>query len=135
MPLRPPDDFFRFLAAGALNTGLTYLLYLLLIRLVSYRIGYSLAFVGGIGLSYLLNRFFVFRAGGGLRAVVMFPLVYLGQYLAGLAVVSLWVEWCGWPAALAPLAAVAVTVPLTYLLSRPLFGHPLFGRREQQGRH
>ena len=70
----------RFLAAGALNTGLTYMLYLLLLQAFAYAVSYSVAFVVGIGLSYLLNRWFVFQAGGGRRTMALYPLVYVAQH-------------------------------------------------------
>ena len=43
------------------------------------------------------------------------------QYLLGLLLVALCVEWLGLAAWLAPLIALGVTIPLTYLLSRALF--------------
>lgn len=113
--------FVRFLLSGAFNTVATWLLYLLLIQFVSYRVGYSIAFLSGIGLAYVLSRYFVFRRDGGAAAVAVFPLIYLLQYLLGLGIVSLWVDVLGWQEALAPLAAVALTVPITFLLTRRVF--------------
>lgn len=114
--------FARFLLSGAFNTAATYLLYLLLLRFLTYRLSYSLSFVAGIALAYILNLRFVFRVQGGWKSLFLFPLVYLAQYLAGLVVVSLWVEVLGLTAQLAPIAAIVVTIPLTFALSRLVFG-------------
>lgn len=113
--------FLRFLVSGVANTIATWLLYLLLIQIVPYRVGYTVAFVSGIVLAYALSRYFVFQRKGSAATVAAFPLIYLFQYVLGLAVISVWVEGFGWPAAFAPLAAVALTVPVTFLLSRRAF--------------
>lgn len=113
--------FVRFLLSGAFNTVATWLLYLLLIQFLSYRVGYSIAFFTGIALAYVLSRHFVFRREGGAAAVAVFPLIYLFQYLLGLGIVSVWVEVLGWQEALAPLAAIALTVPITFFLTRRVF--------------
>ena len=111
----------RFLIAGAFNTLLTVVLYLGLLNLMSHAPAYTVAFVTGIVISYLLNRWFVFRSSRGLDTVVLFPLVYAVQYVVGLAVVLVWVDVLGLPAGAASIVAVMVTIPLTYLLSRWVF--------------
>lgn len=111
----------RFLAGGVLNTGITYLLYLGLLQLVSYRIAYSAAFVTGILISYGLNAVFVFRARITIGSLIRFPLIYLAQYLIGIVLVVTLVELAGVAAWIAPIFAIVVTVPLTFVLSRALF--------------
>ena len=113
--------FGRFLVSGAFNTGATYVLYLALMQAMPYRTAYSISYMAGIALAYALNRYFVFRAKGSLSTMARFPAVYLVQYLLGLGVVSLWGDVLHWPKALAPLAAVVVTIPLTFLISKRLF--------------
>lgn len=113
--------FGRFLLSGAFNTTATYLLYLALLRFMPYRLSYTISFICGIVIAYILNLSFVFRARGGMKTIALFPLVYLAQYLAGLGVVSLWVELLDWQASLAPIAAIIVTIPLTFVLSRLVF--------------
>ncbi len=111
----------RFLLSGALNTAATYVLYLLLLDALGHRWAYTAAFASGIALAYVLNRVFVFKTHAGWRSLLAMPLIYLLQYALGLAVVEAWVVWLQWPRQLAPLAAVAVTVPCTYVLSRLAF--------------
>lgn len=114
-------SFWRFLLSGGFNTVVTYMLYLLLELVLDYRASYTTAFIAGIALAYWLNRIYVFRVKGSRTAATLFPLVYLAQYSTGLMMVSLWVEILGFNARLAPLAAIAVTIPLTYILSRWVF--------------
>ena len=118
---RLDGQILRFLLAGAANTLLTYLLYLLLLGHVGHRLAYALAYVAGIGLAYVLGRGFVFRRHDGWRSVLLTPLIYLLQFCIGLLFVELWITWLGLPAEFAPLLAIAATLPLTYVLSRWAF--------------
>jgi len=113
--------FVRFLVSGALNTLLTYLIYLSLLQFAPYKTSYSLAYISGIVVSYLLNRSFVFQRHGGLRSVLLFPLVYAAQYSFGIFALWLWVDQAGLSETIGPLVVVALSVPLTYLLTRFVF--------------
>jgi putative flippase GtrA len=115
----------RFLLSGAVNTGLTYLLYLGLLLVVPPAVAYTLAFVAGIALAYALSRAFVFQATGTRTTAALFPLVYVLQYLVSVVTVSIWVDVLHLDARLAPAVAIALTLPITYVLSRRLF----LGRR------
>jgi putative flippase GtrA len=111
----------RFLLAGGLNTAVTYLIYLGFLQVISYQSSYAIAFVSGIGISYVLGRVFVFKVHQGYRSVLMLPLVYLIQYLLGAAVVWTWVDLLHQHPMLAPAISIAVTLPVTYFLSRFAF--------------
>lgn len=111
----------RYLLAGAANTGITYGLYLTLLRAVDYRWAYLLAFTAGIGLSFLLLRHLVFARPGK-----RFSLAYLAashglQLGLGFLTVQAWVLCLHGPAWAAPLAAVAVCVPVMFLVQRWIF--------------
>lgn len=114
----------RFLLSGGLNTVFTYGIYLLLLQIVNYKAAYSTAYIAGIILAFMMNRSFVFRAHRGWKSAVLFPFVYLAQYLVGLLVAIGWVEKLGLPPEGAPLAAIVVTIPVTFVLSRAVFGRP-----------
>ncbi len=114
-------SFFRFLASGAFNTLASYGVYLVLLQIWPYWISYTIAFASGIVLAYLLNRYFVFRASGGRYGPVLVLLIYIGQFVLGLVLVSAWVQWIGGPVALAPLFSVALSLPLTFILNRKVF--------------
>ena len=116
-----PSPFLRFLLSGGVNTLGTYLLYLALLVFMPYWLSYAIAFVSGIALAYVLNRFFVFGAPRSEKKAAMLPLVYLAQYALGALIVYAWVDTFRWPAAFAPLASIALTLPLTFAGSRWLF--------------
>ena len=111
----------RFLLAGGLNTLITYLIYLGLLRVLGYQISYAIAFVIGIVISYALNRAFVFKVHQGYRSAVLLPLVYLLQYLIGAAVVWTWVDVLHQQPAVAPAISIIITLPFTYFLSKFVF--------------
>lgn len=127
--MRPGKPFLRFLLSGGLNTLLTYLLYLLLLQHIGARLSYSIAFASGVALAYGLGRVFVFRQPARAGRSRYFPLIYLVQYLLGVLIVHAWVEWLAWPDALAALASICVTVPMTFVLSRWVFQAP--GRQRE----
>jgi putative flippase GtrA len=114
-------SFFRFLTSGALNTLVTYGVYLVLLQELSYRLSYAIAFVSGIVLAYIFNRYFVFRTTGGRFGLILVFFIYLGQFILGLGLVSAWVQWLNGPVALAPLFSVTLSLPVTFFLNRSVF--------------
>lgn len=122
-------NFFRFLVSGGINTLVTYLIYLVLLNVASYQLSYSIAYVSGIGISYFLNRWYVFQAHRGMRSILLYPLVYMVQYGLGLLVLWIWIDKMALNAKAGPLIVVIVSVPMTYILSKLVFG----GKKKSTG--
>jgi putative flippase GtrA len=112
----------RFVLAGAANALATYLLYLALLPFIGYKLAYTVSYVVGIALAYLMNSAFVFRVPMSVRSAARFPLVYVFQYVAGLALVTAQVELLSIPAWLAPWIATAILVPASFVLTRFVLG-------------
>jgi putative flippase GtrA len=108
----------RFIVSGAINTGITYGLYLVLLPLLGYLAAYSAAYVAGVLLSYWLNSAFVFRQPMSWRGLARFPLVYVFQYALTAMLLWLLVDTLAISERIALLAAIAVTVPATFLAAR-----------------
>jgi putative flippase GtrA len=129
----------RFLVAGAINTLVSYALYLGLLTVLSYTLAYTITYVAGIGLSYLLNQRYVFRVPANMLGAVLFPLVYLFQYLVGVWVLRVAVDGFAISARLALIASIIATIPLTFLLSRTILKSRDFvaagGRKGNGGVH
>jgi putative flippase GtrA len=113
-------EFARFIVAGAANTGISYAVYLLLLVLMPYLAAYTISYLVGIVISYLLLTRFVFRTPRRLATAVRFPLVYVAQYLIGSTVIVLLVETMGVRASIAAIVAIVVSIPVTFALSRLL---------------
>ena len=111
-------SFLRFLIGGTINTVLTYVLFLALERFLHHSIAYTLAFICGIALAYVLAATFVFRTGFDIRSALRFPGVYVIQYLYGLMALWLLIETLRVPSEIAMLIVVATAVPLTFALSK-----------------
>lgn len=110
--------FTRFLISGGINTGLTYLIYLALIPLMAYSLAYSVSYVTGIVIAYVINTRFVFQAKMQVKSALLYPLVYVVQYVAGVLLLVLLVENLGVDERLAPILIIILTTPLTFILNR-----------------
>jgi putative flippase GtrA len=108
----------RFLLGGVVNTLASYGIYLALQFFLPYQAAYAIAFALGVAISYYINLVFVFRQRGSARKALVFPFVYLAQYLLGAATLALLVERLGVAKEYAPLLVVIVTIPVTFALSR-----------------
>ena len=118
-------EMIRFLVGGGANTALSLAIYWMLLGLTGYPVAYTLAFAAGILSGFAINTFFVFRTRWSWRKLFAFPLVHAANYACGLFVVWACVQLAGVDARVAPVIAIAVTLPLNFLLSRRLIrGRP-----------
>lgn len=115
------NPFMRFLVSGGINTVTTWIMYLVLLNFVAYKISYTISYVIGIIFAYAINRFFVFKSHRGLSSVILFPFVYLFQYLFGLLIVWIWVEMLKMGVVFAPIISIVVSIPITYFLTKYVF--------------
>jgi putative flippase GtrA len=118
MPLRLNSHFFRFLCAGSFNTLFGYGLYWLLLIILPYPAAYTVSYLTGVAMSYLLNCWFVFRRKPSWRSAIRFPLVYVVQYPLGLGLLALFIERFHWDRRVAALGVICCSVPITFVLSR-----------------
>lgn len=107
-----------FLVGGGLNTALTYGIYLVLNMFVGYQISYGIAYVCGIVFSYLFNSKLVFEVRRSWKGLLLYPLVYVLQYLGAALLLGFAVESIGIPKEVAPLLIIVLMLPVTYLMSK-----------------
>ncbi|MCA9232965.1 MAG: GtrA family protein [Planctomycetales bacterium] len=115
---RIAGEFVRFLIMGGANTLVAYAIYLLLLNWIRYEVAYAIGYACGIVLAYALSAAFVFRKPLSRRSAVRFPLVYVAQFLVSLGLLRMAVEIFNIPEWIAFGFAVALTIPITFLLSR-----------------
>jgi len=108
----------RFVGAGAVNTGVGYGTYLLLLHWLGYEIAYAAAYAVGIGVAYLLNSLYVFRRPLALRTALSYPLVYLAQYAFGAVLLYAMVRGLDLDRRWAALIALVLSVPVSFGLNR-----------------
>ncbi|QOD91384.1 GtrA family protein [Lysobacter sp. CW239] len=114
----------RFLIGGGFNTAATLILYWLLLRFIHYQGAYLLSYCAGILLSYLLNTCYVFRVRHNWLTFAAFPLVYVVVYALGALTLKIAVDYLHVPDSIGPLASIAVTMPISFLLTRALLQPP-----------
>lgn len=111
----------RFIIAGAANTGITYLLYLSLLQLMPYVAAYSVTYLTGIALGYVLNAYLVFKERPTAKSAAMYPFVCVMNYLFGLVLLYVIIELLGGPREIAPLIAIVVSAPVMYVTTKFIF--------------
>jgi len=127
-------QFARFLVVGATNTAASYAVYLLLLLAVDYRLAYTIAYAAGLAGGYLAHARFVFGARPGGRSAAIYVATYGAMYLASLLVLYIVVERHAVPKAFGMLAALAVTVPASFVLMRWGFRRPSMRTGEGNGK-
>lgn len=111
-------EFVRYVFIGGVNTGIGQLSYWLLLPLLPYQLAFSITYILGILLSYVLNARIVFRQPLSWKKLLQFPVVYIVQYLCGLIFLHFAVEVFQVSEQIAPLMWIALSVPLTFVISR-----------------
>ena len=108
----------KFVLVGSFNTGSSYLIYLFLLIFLPYSLAYSISFVTSIIISYFLNTYWVFKQPWRWKKLAQFPMVYLVQYLVGLLLLNLMIDYLGVSEKIAPLLIIISLIPLTYILTK-----------------
>lgn len=113
-------EVLRFLVGGAFNTLLSYAIYWLLLRWLSYPFAYTISFAAAIATGFAINTWFVFHAPWSWRKLAAFPMVQVVNYLMGLGTVAICIRYFGIDARIAPVLATVVVLPVNFLLTRGL---------------
>jgi putative flippase GtrA len=106
----------KFAISGALNTTLTYIMFLCLTHLVGSSTAYTLTYVAGIAIAYLMNTLFVFKTGHNKGMAIAVPVWYLVQYVYGLAALNMLIQILKLPAYIAIAIVIASPFPLQFLI-------------------
>jgi putative flippase GtrA len=117
-----PQQFLRYLVAGAVNTLATYALLVALMRVLPYLVAYTTAYVAGIALGYALLSGYVFGVPVAWRSALRFPLAYAAQYALGALFLYLLVDRLAVSPDLAAIVTVVASAPVGFLLNRLALG-------------
>lgn len=108
----------RFLIAGGVNTVLTYLIYLAFLNVVSYVLAFTLSFIMGIVIAFVIYSLFVFKTPFVWRKMIQYPILYVLQYGGGLVLLAVLVEYMGLDERVAPIINVILLTPITFGLNK-----------------
>jgi len=117
-PLRESRRLLRFVAAGAVNTGLSVLVYQAALFVMPHVPAYVLSYVAGIAIAYLLYSRRVFDVPLTASRFAAFTLFYSTSLAVGAALNAVLIEQLGVAERLAIFATIAVMLPVNYLGSR-----------------
>ncbi|HAT2046651.1 TPA: GtrA family protein [Legionella pneumophila] len=108
-----------FFLGGAINTFLTYAVYIILNSIIDYQWAYFFAYILGIIFSYWFNAWIVFKVRLSWTVFFSYPLVYLIQYSASALLLEFFVRH-GINEKWSPLVVAVIVAPSTYIASKLL---------------
>jgi putative flippase GtrA len=112
------SQFLKYLLSGAINTAATYALYLVARTIINYAAAYTIAYVFGIFLSYLLNNFMVFKSKHRRLKFISYAFTYLIQYIISMMLLWALIDLLTIDASMAPLVVICAMIPLGFILSK-----------------
>ncbi|MBT3536883.1 MAG: GtrA family protein [Rhodospirillaceae bacterium] len=111
-------EVFRFLIVGFLNLGVTYAAYRLCLIFVPYAAAYTLATMTGMLFSWLVNSLYSFGVRPKARRILPHMVIATIFYLAGLGLMTVFIESWSVPEKFAPLLVIAVLTPASFFATR-----------------
>ncbi len=96
-------------------------MYFILLEFTTYTSAYTVTYLVGMISSFLLNAQFVFKVSINLSNIVSFPLIHFLNFIISIAFIRFLIERAGVSEYLAPLFAVLIVMPLSYLLFKVIF--------------
>ncbi|SJN56899.1 GtrA family protein [Vibrio ruber] len=112
----------RFALVGMLNTGTSYILFVILYQLLGYYLVASiLSYMIGMLISFMLNRGFVFKSSARRGQLLPFCVVNLSSLACSTGVLYLLVEQLAMYVYFAQVVAIGVSMTINYLGYRTIF--------------
>jgi putative flippase GtrA len=110
----------RFVALGAVNTLLTWLLFALLVIWLDHQPALLLSYLVGIVLAWYGNSRLVFRTRPGPLQTAVYPLIYLSTWLVNAGLLEWLIQVMELGPRIGQALALVFIVPLSYLLNATL---------------
>lgn len=113
------NEFTRFVVVGGVNTLNYYLVFLLFHNLFHfyYLAAHIIGFLISMVISYYLNCYFTYGVKPTWKKFFQFPLTQLVNVTVSSSLIFVFVEFFSLSSNLAPIAAIFVTVPITFLIT------------------
>ena len=115
-------EIIRFGLVGTTAAALHYGTYWLLQHYIDVNIAYTVGYVVSFMVNYYLSAHFTFRQKTSARNGLGFIGAHLTNYFMHIVLFNAFL-WVGLSRALAPLAVLAIAVPLNFLMVRFVFKH------------
>ena len=113
------NEFIRFAVVGGVNTINYYLVFLLLHNAfqLNYLVAHITAFLISMVVSYYLNCYFTYGVKPTWKKFFQFPLTQVVNVSVSSTLIFVFVEYFSISSNIAPIAAIFVTVPITFLIT------------------
>jgi putative flippase GtrA len=111
----------KFTIFGSITTIATYLCYLLLLNILSYKKAYIFTYLLGIILSFFLNGKFVFNKSLSVKKILIYTLIYISQITAYFFILIYFVQILKIDEKIAPLLIILLLLPVSYLINKKFF--------------
>ena len=111
-------EMLRFAGCGTLSTVVTYVCYLGLLIFIQYPAAFTISYIIGVLVSYIGGTKYVFKAKHSSVKALIYPFVYVLQYVTGLYLLHLLIITLGMSEEIAPIIVYTLTFPITFLLSK-----------------
>lgn len=112
------QQWLRFILGGIANTAITYGIYRFFANFVDYQWAYLISYAVGIVFSYGFNALTVFRVQLSWKGLLVYPLVYVIQYVVSAFALRILVGKLYISMELAPLIVIVAMLPVTFIMSR-----------------
>lgn len=112
------SQFFRFCINGGVNVIVTLLFYEALLLFFSYKYAYSLQYLIGILIAWLLNSKFTFKSNLSLFRLFLFSVSYALSFIIGLAFLILAINFTGISEKAAPFVIIPIMIPVNFIFSK-----------------
>jgi putative flippase GtrA len=110
-------EFLRFGLVGLLATGLHYLIYIILLALLSPSIAYTIGYGISLLMNFFLSNFFTFKTKPNMKKGVGFGISHGINYLLHMLLLNLFL-WLNVPDEWAPIPVFAIVIPVNFILVR-----------------
>jgi putative flippase GtrA len=110
----------RFVIVGTIATGLHYIVYLFLLKLVSNNVSYSIGYLLAFIVNYYLTAFFTFKTGTSVKKGVGFLFSNIFNYGFQMLVFNAFLR-LEFKEEIVPLLVFTIAVPINFILVRWIF--------------
>lgn len=112
-------EFMRFMFVGGINSLNYYVIYMVCIHILSihYFVGHLLGYTSSLIGSFFLNVYFTYRVKPTWKKFITFPLSQSVNLIASTIFLFTFIEWFNIDRSLAPVFAVLLMIPITFLIT------------------
>ncbi|MDB4540496.1 GtrA family protein, partial [bacterium] len=111
-------SFTKFIIGGIVNNAALYPVYLVLNHFFYYQFAFLSSYCLGILFTYWINTGFVFKTQRSWKTFLVYPSIYVFQYIFSAGLLWCYVELLGGNELLGPFLVAIFIVPVTFTLNK-----------------